>query len=92
MALAEASHNAFLVQLTLLIQERLSAFASPTYAYPGRAILAADEHNVVVDAVEAGDADRAATLARAHIAREHEVRVSMMRDRKRASENDHDGG
>jgi DNA-binding GntR family transcriptional regulator len=84
-AMAEASHNAFLLQLTRLIHQKLTAFASPTYAQPGRPVRAAGEHGAVVDAIEAGDADRAARLAREHIMREHEVRLSMMRDARQAA-------
>ncbi|MCC7368527.1 MAG: GntR family transcriptional regulator [Chloroflexi bacterium] len=78
-ALAEASHNTLLLQLAKQIQEMLTAFASPTYNYPGRALAAAAEHDAVLKAIDAGDAERAAQLARDHIVREQQVRVTMLR-------------
>jgi DNA-binding GntR family transcriptional regulator len=69
-ALAEASGNAFLLQFIEHLW--VARIGEPIYEYqaesPERMSLDADEHEQILDAIEAGDARRAESLTRRHIA------------------------
>jgi DNA-binding GntR family transcriptional regulator len=70
LALVEASGNAFLLQFAEILW--VSRIGAPIYARQAetaaRMELDADEHERIVEAIEAGDARRAETLTRRHLA------------------------
>jgi DNA-binding GntR family transcriptional regulator len=69
-ALAQASGNAFLLQFieNLWVARIGEAIYEHQAETPERMSLDADEHEAILDAVEAGDARRAESLTRLHIA------------------------
>lgn len=77
-ALAEASGNGLLVYLMTQVHSRVRRFPSTTFAHPGRALEAIDEHVAIIEALEAGRADEARSLAKDHMDRAREIRLKMM--------------
>jgi DNA-binding GntR family transcriptional regulator len=62
------SHNAFLAEVTLGVRNRVAPFRKAQFQSLGRLKQSVAEHEVVVQAILAGDADRAADAMRAHLA------------------------
>ena len=66
-AIYEGSHNGFLSELTLSIRNRCAPFRRAQFETLGRLAKSHAEHNAVIDAIQRGDANLAATEMRAHI-------------------------
>jgi DNA-binding GntR family transcriptional regulator len=82
-ALCESAHNGMLLQFMRQIHDWVRRFgeADTTFSRPGRASQAMAEHETIVDAIEAGDAERAGHLAREHMNRARVARITMLRER-----------
>jgi len=75
-----SSHNASLVDLLARLNGHLVRYPTTTLTYAGRwqAVLA--EHERLLDALEAGDADAAAAVAEAHMTAARDIRLEMYGD------------
>lgn len=62
-----ASHNRFLVRQLDLVHRSMALMATTSLAVEGRGEVAMDEHNAIVEAIAARDADAAQTALRSHI-------------------------
>lgn len=63
------SHNDSIAQLTQSFRQRMAPFRVPTfYVIAGRARSSVDEHHALVEAILAGDEDRACQAMRTHVA------------------------
>jgi DNA-binding GntR family transcriptional regulator len=82
-ALCDAAHNGMLLLFMRQIHDWVRRFgeADTTFSRPGRAAEANAEHDDIIGAIEAGDADRAGRLAREHMNRAREARIAMLRER-----------
>jgi DNA-binding GntR family transcriptional regulator len=78
-AICEAAHNGMLLRFTRQIHDWVHRFGETTFSYPGRAQTAVAEHERVLEAIEAGDADAAERLARDHMISAQQVRMAMLR-------------
>ncbi len=76
----EAAHNRFLLRALNALSDSLALLGETTYRAEGRGDSALREHEKVVDAIEARDADAAESVAREHIRESREVRLAMMFD------------
>jgi DNA-binding GntR family transcriptional regulator len=66
--LYQLCHNSFLTEQSLLLQRRLRPFRRLQLRMAGRMESSFNEHAQVLEAILAGDGDRAATILRAHVA------------------------
>ena len=75
-----AGHNATLVDLLARLDNHLVRYPATTLTYEGRwqAVLA--EHERLLDALAAGDADTAATVAETHMTAARDIRLAMYGD------------
>jgi DNA-binding GntR family transcriptional regulator len=89
-ALCDAAHNGMLLLFMRQIHDWVRRFgeADTTFSRPGRAGEAIVEHDQIIDAIEAGDAERAGSLAREHMNRAREARIAMLRERSQEDGND----
>lgn len=76
--LARASRNSFLLDQIRMVHDRVRRFERTTFEYPGRGGDAIAEHEQILAAVEAGDADGAIALAKAHMLNAKKVRLAMV--------------
>jgi DNA-binding GntR family transcriptional regulator len=83
LVLARASRNGMLLQFTEQLYGYVRRFQTTTFTYPGRAIVAVDEHRDLVDALRAHDAERAEHIARKHMREALDVRIRLEIDRGR---------
>lgn len=74
----EAAHNKFLLNILDGMHDTLMLLPSTTFAVEGRQDTAVDEHQAILDAIEARDAESADRLAREHIRRARDTRLGMM--------------
>ncbi|EKE45303.1 transcriptional regulator, GntR family, putative [Oceaniovalibus guishaninsula JLT2003] len=72
-----ASHNRFLVRQLGLVHRSMALLATTSLAAQGRGQAALDEHDRIVAAIEASDADAADAALRAHISRAFETRLRL---------------
>lgn len=72
-----ASHNRYLVQQLDMLHRSMALMARTTLAAEGRAPLALDEHQAIVDAIAKGDGDAAAEALRSHISNAYETRLQQ---------------
>ena len=72
-----ASHNRFLVQQLDLVHRSMALLATTSLAAEGRGARALDEHQAIVDAIGAGDAEAAASALRNHISKAFETRLKL---------------
>ncbi len=70
-----ASHNRYLVQQLDLVHRSMALLATTSLAIEGRGEDALAEHQVIVDAIAAGDGDAADAALRAHISKAFETRL-----------------
>ena len=70
-----ASHNRYLVQMLDLVHRSMAFMATTSLAAEGRGPTALEEHAAIVDAIAAGDGDRAAGTLRDHLSRAFETRL-----------------
>lgn len=81
----ENSGNGFLEQEALRLQKRLTPFRRKQLSLRGRMHQSLDEHEGIVDAIEAADAEGAATLLRDHVAVQGEKFHALMTSLKRSA-------
>jgi DNA-binding GntR family transcriptional regulator len=79
-AIWNASHNRTLVDLLARLFIHLRRYPSTTLTFPGRWDEALVEHEALVEAIEAHDAERASQIGREHMSRARDVRLAMWRD------------
>jgi DNA-binding GntR family transcriptional regulator len=75
--IAKASGNGFLLSQIRVVHDRVRRFERTTLSHPGRLSSAADEHELLLDAIAAGDAARAAEVAREHMLNAKKIRLAM---------------
>jgi DNA-binding GntR family transcriptional regulator len=82
-ALCDAAHNGMLLHFMRQIHDWVRRFgeSDTTFSRPGRAAVATDEHDGIIEAIAAGDAERAGGLAREHMNGAREARIAMLRER-----------
>lgn len=76
-----ASHNRYLVQQLDLVHRSMALMATTSLAAAGRGEIALAEHARIVEAIAAGDGDRAADELRAHLSVAFEVRLKAEAER-----------
>lgn len=76
--LYEATHNRFLIDALMGLNDALMLLPSTTFAASGRRDTAAPEHEAILDAIEARDPDTAEECARTHIRHARDTRLAMM--------------
>lgn len=72
-----ASHNRYLVQQLDLVHRSMALLASTSLAAEGRGKAALAEHEAIVKAIEAGDAEAAQQALKSHISRAFETRLKI---------------
>ncbi|AUH66211.1 GntR family transcriptional regulator [Paracoccus zhejiangensis] len=72
-----ASHNRYLVQQLDLVHRSMALMARTSLAAEGRGSVALDEHQAIVDAIGAGDAQAADKALRNHISMAWETRLKL---------------
>lgn len=77
-AICDAAHNRYMVQSLNDLGDALALLHDTTFSVPGRAKEAIAEHNGIVNAIEARDADTAEKTAREHIRRARQTRMQML--------------
>jgi DNA-binding GntR family transcriptional regulator len=80
-ALADAARNSMLKQFIMQAQSFTRRFGTSTVARKERSADAIAEHERLVDAIEAGDADLAARIAEEHMAAARRIQISLFRAR-----------
>jgi DNA-binding FadR family transcriptional regulator len=78
-SLASAAHNNMLRRFIMQAQDWTRRVGTPTVALPGRRGRAVREHDRMIDAIAARDAETAETLAREHIATGREFQLDTLR-------------
>ena len=72
-----ASHNRFLVQQLDLVHRSMALMANTSFAAEGRDAAGLMEHDAIVQALEARDADAAWAALKIHISRAYETRLRV---------------
>jgi DNA-binding GntR family transcriptional regulator len=72
-----ASHNRFLVRQLDLVHRSMALLTTSSLSVDGRGKVALSEHEKIVQAIEAGDADSAYEAAKMHISRAYETRLMI---------------
>lgn len=75
--LRDASGNAYLNRFLTQVEHAVRRFGRTTYEYPDRTRAGLAEHQAIIEAVAAADADLAAKRAAEHMRNAREVRVQM---------------
>jgi len=86
-ALYCAAHNRYLLKTLNVLGDAMALLGMTTLSLTGRSGTAREEHQEIVDAIEARDTGRAETAARAHIRAAQRARIRIMFDQDRG-----DGG
>jgi DNA-binding GntR family transcriptional regulator len=79
-AVCEAGRNTFLLELMSIVHDRLRRFRGTTFIDPQRPPQAIEEHERLIDAIEARDAELAEQVARHHRANAMEVQIRLLRE------------
>jgi DNA-binding GntR family transcriptional regulator len=77
-AICRAGRNALLLQFMRQIHDWVRRFPQSTFTVKGRAAAANDEHDELIAALEARNAELAEQLARQHMERALQVRIAML--------------
>ncbi len=77
-ALAESSNNTLLLNIVKQVHNVVRRFGSTTFRKSGRAETSAVEHARLVEAIKAGDAERARQIAVDHMATARRIRILML--------------
>lgn len=77
-AVCRASRNSLLLQFLRQIHDWVRRFPETTLSYPGRASAAVREHEELVDAIARRDSEAAERIARSHMARAVQIRISLL--------------
>jgi DNA-binding GntR family transcriptional regulator len=81
-ALASAAHNAMLLRFIMQAQDWTRRVGTPTVSLPGRRGAAVREHDALIEAIAARDADSAERLAREHMLTGREFQLATFRRRQ----------
>lgn len=76
-AICQASRNSLLQEFMRRIHEWVRRFDDTTMSFPGRGLEAVAEHEALIDAIRARDPDAAERIARDHMTRARQIRISM---------------
>ncbi|MER2508501.1 GntR family transcriptional regulator [Amaricoccus sp.] len=76
-----ASHNRYLVQQLDMVHRTMALIATTSLAAEGRGVLAVEEHEAIVRAIEARDGQAADAAIRQHISRAFETRLKIEAER-----------
>ena len=77
-AIAAAARNSLLVQFLEHIHHLVRRFPGTTFQHPGRPKSAIEEHEQIIDAIRAGDAERARAIASESMATARYIRIAML--------------
>ncbi len=77
-AIYDAARNRYLIQTLQGMHDTLLLLPGTTFEAEGRHALAVAEHDAILAAIRARDADAAERLSREHIAKARDTRVAMM--------------
>lgn len=80
-AICYATRNQLLLEFMSRIYDALGRFRRTTFQYPGRLLEVVAEHEDLVRAIAARDAERAEEIAGDHMARAMKVRLAMSREK-----------
>ena len=76
-AIGQASRNSLLQEFMRRIHEWVRRFEDTTMSFPGRGLEAVAEHATLIDAIRTRDPDAAERIARDHMNRARQIRISM---------------
>jgi DNA-binding GntR family transcriptional regulator len=76
-----SARNRYLDSALQELQDGIALLGATTFSIEGRPSTAAEEHRALIDAIAAHDADRAESLARAHIREALRSRLKLLQDR-----------
>lgn len=79
-ALYHAAHNRYLLNSLNALRDAMSLLGATTYVVPGRAKTALAEHELIVQAIAAGDAQAAEQAARQHIRAAQQARIRVINE------------
>lgn len=79
-AIWAASHNGTLVDLLTRLNNHLTRYPATTLAAPGRWDAALGEHTEIIAAIERQDRESASELAREHMTRARDIRLTIYAD------------
>jgi DNA-binding GntR family transcriptional regulator len=77
-AVAHVSCNALLEGIVHQVHFLVRRFGSTTFVHPGRAEASIEEHRRLVEAIQAGDRQRARAIAEEHMATARQIRIAML--------------
>jgi DNA-binding GntR family transcriptional regulator len=77
-AIGQSSRNSLLQEFMRRIHEWVRRFEDTTMSFPGRGLEAVAEHETLIDAIRAHDAEAAERIARAHMNRARQIRINMI--------------
>jgi DNA-binding GntR family transcriptional regulator len=76
-SLWRATHNRSMIDLLDRLSLHLGRYPATTLSFPGRWERACQQHLAIVEAVEARDGDKAATLATEHFTESRDIRLKL---------------
>lgn len=76
--LYRAAHNRYLLKTLNVLSDAMALLGMTTLSLTGRSDTARQEHRAIVDAIEAGDQDKAESAARGHIRAAQRARLRLM--------------
>lgn len=79
-AIWSASHNLPLIDVLSRLQRQIMRHPANTLMHPGRWSVVLDEHDRLVDAIEAGDAEGASSIASQHMVAARDIRLHFYQD------------
>lgn len=79
-AIYRAAHNRYLLKTVSVLGDAMALLGMTTLSLTGRSATARDEHQLIVEAIAAGEADAAEEAARAHIRAAQRARLRLMLD------------
>ena len=77
-AVCAASRNAFLVEMLRVAHDTHHRYPGSTFSLPDRAAGSIEEHEEILQAIEARDGQRAGELAQRHTAKARQARIAML--------------
>jgi DNA-binding GntR family transcriptional regulator len=77
-ALSDATGNLYLQRFMLQIENAVRRLPSTTYSSPTRQQTVLAEHEAIIEAIDAGDPERASEAAMHHMSRAREVRLTLI--------------
>ena len=77
-AICQAGRNSLLQEFVGRIHEWVRRFEDTTMSVPGRGLEAIGEHEALIQAIRARDPEAAERLARDHMSRARQIRISML--------------